>query len=223
MYICENDRLMEEIWKDIKGYEGLYQVSNLGRVKSLDRWLIYKDGKKRLWKGQIIKPLLHKDGYYRVCLYKKTKQKYLFIHRLVAETFLGNPKKLPVINHKNCIRTDNTPDNLEFCTIQYNNEYSCAKPVLQYDKQGNFVSEWVSSMEIQRQLGFANTHISDCCLKKPHVKSAYGFKWYYKPMLWDTSKLISGRYSPEFLLKEKGRSHRYAPHTQSIWLVANPV
>lgn len=174
MYIYKK---MEE-WRDIKGYENLYQISSEGRVRSLDRWIIYKNGRKRLWKGQILKPLKAKGNYWRVCLWKKHKSKHLQIHRLVAEAFIPNPDNLPQVNHIDKNIHNNSVSNLEFCTAQYNVEYSLAKPVLQYDKEGNLIKEWVSTKEIEKQLGFANTHISDCCRRK--LKTAYGFIWCYK-------------------------------------------
>ena len=100
---------IEEIWKDAAGYEGLYQVSNLGRIKSY-------------WRGQdrILKQTLDKRGYYGVRLYKNGKGKHLNVHRLVAETFLGKIPKGLVVNHINEIKTDNRLENLEICTIKEN-------------------------------------------------------------------------------------------------------
>lgn len=207
LYICKNHRVMEEIWKDIKGYEGLYQVSNLGRVRSLDKLSLtnrHKREEYRKLKGKILKPIKDYYGYLRVGLYKNQKETMHPIHRLVIEAFKPNPLNLPCINHINEIKTDNQPENLEYCTFQYNTEYSCAKPILQYDKQGNFIKEWGSLSEIQRQLGCSISNISNCCLRKFNRKSTYGFKWYYKPILWNTTKFISGRYSPETLLKKMG-------------------
>ena len=99
-----------EIWKDIKGYEGLYQISNLGNVKSL---------KNKIY----LKPSIHKKGYLHCGLSKKGKRKQCFIHRLVAETFIDNPYKLPCVNHKDCNPKNNKIENLEWCTYKDNNNY----------------------------------------------------------------------------------------------------
>lgn len=113
---------MEEIWKDIKGYEGKYKVSNLGRVKSL------KD--RHGYREKILKQLLTHHGYMQVMLFDKAKGnkgKRYYAHRLVAEAFISNPNKFPIINHKDEIRTNNRIDNLEWCTHKYNSNYGTAR------------------------------------------------------------------------------------------------
>jgi hypothetical protein len=194
-----------EIWKDISGYEGLYQVSNLGRVKSIGRWINGKNKGKRWQEEKIMKQQLFKCGYLYVCLWKERKMKYCRVHRLVAEAFIPNPNNLPFINHKSEIKTQNNVENLEWCDHKYNVNYGTArertikglinhskisKPVLQIDKNTNeIIAEFPSTMEIERQLGFANTHISNCCKggyfnndrnKWVNVSQAYGYKWRYK-------------------------------------------
>lgn len=158
-----------EIFTNIYGYEGLYQVSNLGNVKSLNY----------LHTGQekILSPAFDKDGYLFVQLCKNGEAKNYRVHRLVAQAFLPNPNNYPCINHKDENKLNNNVDNLEWCTIQYNNEYSKAKQVGQYDLNGNLIATWKSTMEIQRQLGFRNGNISNCCLGK--IKTAYGYIWKY--------------------------------------------
>lgn len=113
----------EEIWKDVKGYEGLYQVSNLGRVCSLERQT-YDTVRKYIRKvrKRILKQALPKLGYYSVQLTKNGKQKSFRVHVLVAAAFLPNPNNFPVINHKNAIKTDNRVENLEWCTYQHNSK-----------------------------------------------------------------------------------------------------
>lgn len=212
LYICKNHRVMEEIWKDIKGYEGLYQVSNLGRVRSLDRIVVYsRNNAIHLHKGKVLIPTLNSFGYCRLNLYKNGKNKNVAIHQLVAQAFISNPNNLPQINHRNEIKTDNRVENLEYCTAKENQNYgSCIerrakkhfKSIFQLDLSSKLLKEWNSITQITQTLGYNKSCISETC--RGNQNTAYGFKWYYKPILWDTTKLISGRYSPEFLLKEMG-------------------
>ena len=104
-----------EIWKDIEGYEGLYEVSNLGNVKSLN---------KR--KGRILKPIKDHFGYLRVNLYN-SEYKIHKVHRLVAEAFIPNPNNYPIINHKDEDKTNNRVENLEWCDHKYNNNYGTVR------------------------------------------------------------------------------------------------
>lgn len=117
---------MQEIWKDIKGYEKLYQVSNLGRIRSLDRIILqyngYDDG-ERLYKGKILKPCIKPNGYSQVGLWKDKKVKWFIIHRLVAETFIPNPENKPQVNHKDENKQNNNIKNLEWCSCSYNINY----------------------------------------------------------------------------------------------------
>ena len=117
---------MKEIWKDIEGYEGLYQVSNMGRVKSLERtvWCGLNGGCYRAIPERIIKPSKDNYGYLVVNLWEDGKMKTYKVHRLVATAFIPNPNNLPVINHKNEIKNDNKVDNLEWCSVLYNNTYN---------------------------------------------------------------------------------------------------
>lgn len=111
---------MMEIWKPIKGYEELYQVSNKGRVKSLDRYIGHRfEGKLRKHKGRVLKPSLW-SGYRIVNLVKDKKRKTFQIHRLVAQAFLKNPDKLPVVHHKDSNTLNNTVENLQWCTTREN-------------------------------------------------------------------------------------------------------
>jgi hypothetical protein len=171
---------MREIWKDIKDYEGLYQVSNLGRVKSL-----------LFGKEKILRPIEHTVGYLEVSLFKDGKVKRFYIHRLVATAFLPNPDNKPVINHKDEVKTNNfvgTPENdykdgnLEWCDKEYNNNYGTriervSKSVLQFSKAGELIREWPSTAECGRN-GFNQGHIVLCCNGKE--KSHKGYIWKYK-------------------------------------------
>ena len=165
-----------EVWKDIEEYEGLYQVSNQGRVKSL--WF----GKEK-----ILKPEKVRNGYLLVGLWKNGKPKMYQVHRLVALTFLPNPNNLPEVNHKDEDKTNNCVDNLELCDRKYNMNFGtrtqrqaekCSKPVIQFTKDGKFVREWKSTMDVERNLGYSNSHISSCCTGR--YNSSYGFIWKYK-------------------------------------------
>lgn len=113
---------MQEIWKDVDGYAGLYQVSNLGRVKSFKQ--SWKYGKPKEF---ILKPSLINSGYHVVTLYQKDKKEKFQVHRLVASTFIPNPLNLPCVNHKDENKLNNCADNLEWCTYQYNNCYGTAR------------------------------------------------------------------------------------------------
>jgi hypothetical protein len=109
-----------EVWRDIQEYEGLYQVSNHGRVRSLDRFVGYRGGRLRKQMGRILSPGIHPQGYLRVSLQKQATVKQVFVHRLVAAAFLKADKSLPVVNHINAIPNDNRVSNLEWCTQSHN-------------------------------------------------------------------------------------------------------
>lgn len=112
----------QEIWKDVTGFEGFYQVSTLGRVRSLDRKIVGKDGFPRLHKGRVMSPgVIH--GYKFLYLNKDGVKKRWYVHRLVASEFIPNPKGYPQINHKDEDRGNNQVDNLEWCTSKYNCNY----------------------------------------------------------------------------------------------------
>ena len=114
---------MGEEWKDIKGYEGQYQVSNFGNVRSLDRYVIHM-GNKMFCKGKNIKLTKSNGGYMVFHFSINGKMKALNVHRLVAEAFIDNPDNKPCVNHLDCNRTNNRIDNLEWCTHSENIKYS---------------------------------------------------------------------------------------------------
>ena len=175
----------EEIWKDIKGYEGYYQVSNLGRVKSLER--TYKSGRNgcatKTTKEKILKFKPAKNGYLYSALCKDGHKQWIHPHRLVAEAFVPNPYAYKYVNHKDECKTNNRADNLEWCTAKYNTNYGTGlsrrrKQLLQLDLDGNLIREWECASTAEREGGYDNRRISEVCLgKRNHYK---GFKWRYK-------------------------------------------
>lgn len=184
--------MIEEIWKPVAGFEGTYEVSTFGRVRSLRcRWGIRSVQKflapRRSDKYGHLKVALRRPGF---------EPKNFFVHRLVAMAFIPNLCNLPFINHKDENPSNNCVDNLEWCDCKYNNNYGTrnermakslkgkeinhpekSKRILQFDLQGNLIKEWPSQMEIKRQTGFKNANISGCCLGKYGCKTAYGFIW----------------------------------------------
>ena len=163
---------MAEEWRDVKDYEGCYQVSNYGRIKSYKNNLILK---QRVY-----------AKYLYVCLCHNNKKEMKRVHRLVAQAFLPNPNNLPQVNHKDGNRENNNVNNLEWVTASQNIIhgykmnlcYANEKKVLQYDLKGNLIKEWKSTMEIQRQLKYNNSCICACCNNRN--KTAYGYIWKYK-------------------------------------------
>jgi hypothetical protein len=112
-----------ENWLPIPEYEELYEIDTFGNIKSLDRKVRNNNG-FRVTKGKILKPKLDDKGYYKIGLTKDNKQKFYFIHRLVALTFIPNPNNYPIINHKDGNPKNNYVENLEWCTYSYNTKYA---------------------------------------------------------------------------------------------------
>lgn len=170
----------KEQWKDILGYEGLYQVSNLGRVKSL-----------KFDKERILKNRTNSNGYLSVQLSKGNKIKSFLIHRLVANAFLPNPNNYSYVNHKDENKTNNCVDNLEWTSHESNCNFGtrneriseqningkCSKEVIQCDLEGNEIARFPSVGEVQRQFGYLQGNISSCC--REERKTAYKYKWRY--------------------------------------------
>lgn len=179
---------MEEIWKTIEGFEGLYEVSNLGRVRSLDRVRKAGYGSTANIKGKILTPQCIRGRKYLVVnLYRNEVGKHYLIHRLVATAFIDNPNNLPEINHKDENPSNNNVSNLEWCDRKYNINYGTARDrasrtrgrvVVQYDSEGNEVARYWSAREAARQIGKSQAAISKCCLGEKY-KSAYGYIWKY--------------------------------------------
>ena len=191
---------MDEIWKDVVGYEGLYQVSDMGQVRSLN------------WRGSgLVRNMYLKpthDGYRQVVLYKDGKGKTSRVHRLVAEAFIPNPENLPLINHKDEVASNNCVSNLEWCTHSYNmrywmnlhpekkelsdavrrkkkesfgrkrGPYKLTSPVLQRSVETDeVIRRWDSLYEAYDTNGWWGASIKACCEGKR--KTAYGYRWEY--------------------------------------------
>lgn len=165
-----------ERWKDIDGFDGLYKISDYGRVIS------YKQCKPRFMKTQD-----DGHGYRRLRLRKNGKYMYAYIHRLVAEAFIINENKYDVVNHKDENKCNNYYGNLEWCDREYNLNYGTSRKraientrrkVIQYSLDYNFIKEWDSIVMASKVLGVDNSSITKNCKNK--VKSAGGYVWKYK-------------------------------------------
>lgn len=173
---------MEEIWKDINGYEGLYQVSNRGNVRSMTVDISCGCKRKHRRFGKVLKQGTNPNGYKYVNLSKGSKAYSARVHRLVAEAFLDNKDNLPCINHKDENKANNAVENLEWCTFQYNLTYHdkqlCrASKVSQYTLNGEYVNTYASQAEAEKALGLKRSNISACCRGK--IKSCAGYVWKY--------------------------------------------
>lgn len=200
--------LLNEEFRDIKGFEGYCQVSNYGRIKTLERKVIcgnrYNDKKGfRIQQPKILKLCYDKDKYLRISLYKNKHKIDFCVHRLVAETFIKkeNFKSMPyenknliilnklVINHKDEKKSNNNVSNLEWCTVAYNNCYGDRiknvvrknkKAIIQFDENNNKIREWDSPTTASKELKICKSSIINCCNKKPHSITAGGYKFKYK-------------------------------------------
>lgn len=180
-----------EIWKDIKGYEGLYQVSNLGEIKSLCRKKGFLIGKEK-----ILKPTKNNKGYLYVTLRKSMQSKKMLVHQIVALTFINNPNKCKILNHKDGNPSNNCVDNLEWCTQKYNVNHCYKilgykgsnykkygknsnnhKSINQYNKERDFIRTWDCIKDASEELNISCSSISNCLNKKS--KTAGGFIWKY--------------------------------------------
>lgn len=186
---------MEEIWKDIEGYEGIYQVSNLGRVKGLERY----DSNGHLLKEKILKTSINRDGYEKVSIQKNAKKKTYKIHRLVAIAFIPNVENKKEVNHIDGNKLNNRVNNLEWCTKEENERHARnnnlipvtdkirkqasingkkrRKSVEQYNTKGSLLKRYISVSEASRETGVSISGISNCCTKKSKIAGGYIWKY----------------------------------------------
>lgn len=172
---------MEEKWKSIEGYEGLYEISTMGRVKSMERKVKNGNG-YRIVRERILKPHKHNNGYLQLLIHKEGTIKKYYIHRLVAEAFISNPLNFPEVNHLNEDKTDNRLENLEFCDKKHNCNYGTrieriskanSKPVKCIETGLTFSS----ATEVKRKFGFTSQSISACCNGKRKTCGKYHWKF----------------------------------------------
>lgn len=185
---------MKEIWKDIKEYEGLYQISNLGNIRKL-RFINNIVNKEKIFN---IKPQIINSGYYKVVLYKNKKYKNMLLHRIVAETFIPNINNYDFINHKDGNKLNNNVNNLEWCTRSQNMKHAYKNNLVQAQAKGKYGSDNPKAIKIDmldkntnkilKQFNsvidaahYVNVdkscHICSCC--KGKLQTAYGYKWQY--------------------------------------------
>ncbi len=180
-----------EVWLPVENWEDLYEVSNKGRLKSLDRVVVSTNHNgttfKRKYKGKILKQQKDSKGRYWMVQFSRKGQKRDYLsHILVAKAFIPNPHNLPCVNHKDCDTSNNCVENLEWCTYEYNVNYADArekqkvrivKPVLLLTKHGIYLHEWPSRIEASKQTGIPTSTIgywcNNGCKKLPFI-------WKYK-------------------------------------------
>lgn len=200
-----------EIWKPVVGYEGLYEVSSFGNVRSVDRIIEYSNGIKHFTKGKILKQFINKKtGYYQISLCKNRKTYKVDVHKIVANAFLLNKDNLPCVNHKDETRTNNKVSNLEFCSYKYNSNYGTAiqrmkksirlntdrvKKVSQYDFSGNKIKTYDCISDVAKD-GFLPCCVQSCCSHKTNEFTHKKFVWIYsedESHINEILKIISNR------------------------------
>ena len=188
------ENIEKEIWRDVLGYEGLYKVSNLGRIKRLPRFVIFSNGRRRTFCEIISKGHLNSDGYYIINLTKNGISKHKLVHRLVAEAFLPNPNHYSVIHHIDANKTNERADNLMWCSYSFNTKHSYefegrrrpmkgvfgkdnphSIPIVQISLQGEVLAHFANTAEAARKLNVSHGCITSCIKKRN--KTAYGYLW----------------------------------------------
>lgn len=190
MKMAELESHTNEEWRPIDEFDG-YEVSNIGRVRSLPRIITLKNGRTERFNGGIVSITVNKKCFNRLYVSlrktgdKKTYKRY--VHRLVAQAFIPNPNNYCEINHIDENPSNNSVSNLEWCTRKYNLDYGTrvkrmkdklAKPVLQFEMDGTFVKEYTSQSDAARAIGGCQTSIS-CCMRGK-IDSYKNYKWRYK-------------------------------------------
>lgn len=175
--IAKMEEFKEE-WRPVVGYEGKYEVSNLGKVDALD---FHRQGIRRA-----LKQVKLNSGYIRVTLYKNGVPTHYQVHRVVASAFIPNPNNYPCINHKDENKENNVVSNLEWCTILYNNNYGTTPqriseknsfPVIQMSMNDEFIAEYTSVTQAARKTGATVSGISAVC--RGELRKSFGYKWRY--------------------------------------------
>lgn len=188
-----------EVWKDIAGYEGLYQVSNMGRVRSFSREVKCCGGHSRITRSHILHGYINGSGYYEVALCNSEGQSHRRVHELVAKAFIPNPTHLPVINHIDEDKANNKVNNLEWCTTAYNNAYGTrnfrigetlkltrtGRPVIQLSLDDCFLKEYRTIRLAARENHVQPSNIHKAC--DGTIKQTGGFKWRYKEEIKEAS------------------------------------
>lgn len=175
-----------EVWKPVPNYEGLYEISNLGKIRSL-YYITHNTFYNRI---RVMKPQNNGTGYLKVQLYKNGKKEAYLIHRLVASVFIPNPENLPQVNHKDENKLNNNVENLEWCTHLYNHHYGTRQmkqtktqqtkrgiPIIQKDMNNNIINKYVCLREANRKTGIGRKEI--CLVCKGIYKQAGGYRWEY--------------------------------------------
>lgn len=199
----KGDVIMQETWMPIKDYEGLYEISNFGNVKSLKKeWIGFNYKSKTYHKvtmeERIMKASVSKYGYKQVLLSRSNKKSLKLIHRLVAEAFIPNELNKPCVNHIDGNKLNNRVENLEWCTYQENSlhawknnlvtsylkgkmgkEHNLSKKVIQYDTNGKIIKKWDCISDAVRELKIDGGRITKCCQHKKYCHTAGGYSWEY--------------------------------------------
>lgn len=183
-----------EIWKDIEGYEGMYQVSNMGRVRALDR--VKPNSGGQIAKGHILPQSDNGHGYRFVSLWKFNKGRRFYVHRLVASAFIPNPNNFPIINHKDEDKSNNRYENLEWCTQKYNINYGNHmkrlkesyiangnnRPIDVYDMKGTFLKTFDCSNEVCKEIGINRRGLYLACQGVTKSYKGYRFAFHGEPL-----------------------------------------
>lgn len=182
-----DNNIETEEWRDIEGYEGLYQVSSLGRVRGCDRYVSNGIGSTKLMKGKVLKKGMDRVGYIHVVLSKDNKQKIFLVHRLVYEAFNGKIPEGMQVNHIDENKSNNSLNNLNLMTCKQNINWGTAnerraksksKPIIQYSLSGKKLAEFESLIDAGRKLGICNQSI--CQVLKGKIRHTNGYIFKYK-------------------------------------------